>query len=249
MIRLRNVSKCFYLHHKRELLAQSVWTRLRGLGDAFWALEDVSFEVGKGEKLAIIGPNGAGKSTLLSIIAGVMAPTTGTLECNGRVSAMLELGTGFHPDLTGRENIELNASLLGLRRKDVEEREPSILEFSEMERFIDEPLRTYSSGMVARLGFAVAAHVEPEILVLDEVMAVGDASFREKCEAKVAELVGGGTTLLLVSHSLAAVSANCERTIWLDRGRVKMDAATQGVIEAYEEASTSSGGSGALAAG
>ena len=241
IIRLQNVSKRFYLHRKRELIAQSAWKRLRGKGDAFWALDDVSFEVGRGEKVGIIGHNGAGKSTLLSIIAGVMAPTHGTFECDARVSAMLELGTGFHLDLTGRENIRLNASLLGLRQSEVEAREGSILDFSGMERFVDEPLRTYSTGMVARLGFAVAVHVEPEILVLDEVMAVGDASFRQKCEAKVSELVGGGTTLLFVSHALPAVATNCDRTIWLDHGRVKMDAATPGVIEAYETASTSAG--------
>jgi len=241
MIRLQNVSKRFYLHRKRELLAQSAWRRFRGLGDAFWALDDVSFEVGVGEKVGIIGHNGAGKSTLLSIIAGVMAPTSGTVECNGRVSAMLELGTGFHPDLTGRENIHLNASLLGLRRRQVEEREPSILEFSGVESFADEPLRTYSSGMVARLGFAVAVHVEPEILVLDEVLAVGDAAFREKCEIKVAELVSGGTTLLLVSHSLPAITANCSRVIWLDGGHVKMDAPTESVVEAYHSASDLTG--------
>lgn len=239
IIRLTNVSKRFYLQHKRELIAQSLWKRMRRKGEAFWALDDVSFAIGAGEKVAVIGRNGAGKSTLLSIIAGVMSPTRGAVECNGRVSAMLELGTGFHPDLTGRENIYLNAALLGLRRKEVEEREPSILEFSEMQRFVDEPLRTYSTGMVARLGFAVAVHVEPEILVLDEVLSVGDASFREKCERKVAELVGGGTTLLLVSHSVVAVKANCERAIWLDGGRVEMDGPTLSVVEAYEEASAS----------
>jgi ABC-type polysaccharide/polyol phosphate transport system ATPase subunit len=191
--------------------------------EPFWALRDVSFELGAGESLAIIGPNGAGKSTLLSIIVGVTSPTSGTVQRSGRVGALLELGSGFHPDLTGRENIQLNASLMGLSRRQVRERIDSIVEFSGLSHFIDEPVRTYSSGMMARLGFSVAVHLDPDILILDEVLAVGDQNFRKKCEDKIAEFARQRKTLLFVSHGLDTVLATCHRAIWLDRGRVRMD--------------------------
>jgi ABC-type polysaccharide/polyol phosphate transport system ATPase subunit len=238
LIEVRNVSKRYYLHRKRELLAQSFFKRLRRQWEPFWALRDVSFSVGAGENVAVIGHNGAGKSTLLGLIAGVASPTEGTVRCSGKISALLELGTGFHPDLTGRENIKLNAALRGLNRSAIEERFESIIDFAEIRDFIDEPLRTYSSGMTARLGFSVAIHAEPEILVLDEVMSVGDQAFQKKCAGRIELMAASGVTLLFVSHSLAAVELMCPRTIWLDHGRVRMDGPTAQVAEAYETAMT-----------
>ncbi len=236
VIRLDGVSKCYLLHRKRQLLAQRAWKAVRRASEPFWALREVSFELEAAEALAIIGPNGAGKSTLLSIVVGVTTPTSGTVYRHGRVGALLELGSGFHPDLTGRENIHLNASLMGLSRARLRERLESIVEFSGLASFIDEPVRTYSSGMVARLGFSVAVHIDPEILILDEVLAVGDQNFRKKCEEKVAEFTRQGKTLLFVSHGLDAVSSMCRRAIWLDKGRIRMDGPVREVISAYRAA-------------
>jgi ABC-type polysaccharide/polyol phosphate transport system ATPase subunit len=233
VVRLDRVSKCYQLHRKRQLLAQHAWKTIKRATEPFWALRDVSFHLGAGETLAIIGPNGAGKSTLLSIIVGVTSPTSGYVHRAGRVGALLELGSGFHPDLTGMENIHLNASLLGLSRLQVRERLESIVEFSGLASFIDEPVRTYSSGMVARLGFSVAVHIDPDILILDEVLAVGDQSFRKKCEQKVAEFAAQGKTLLFVSHGMETVLSICRRAIWLDRGRVKMDGHSETVVRSY----------------
>jgi ABC-type polysaccharide/polyol phosphate transport system ATPase subunit len=206
---------------------------LKRESDLFWALRDVSFCVEAGESLAILGSNGAGKSTLLSIVVGVTSPTSGKVECRGRVGALLELGTGFHPDLTGIENIFLNASLLGLGRQQIREKLESIISFSELADFINEPVRTYSSGMVARLGFSVAVHVDPDILVLDEVLAVGDNNFRRKCEHKISEFAREGKTLLFVSHGLETVLAMCRRAVWLDHGRVRMDGPAEEVVRSY----------------
>jgi ABC-type polysaccharide/polyol phosphate transport system ATPase subunit len=192
--------------------------------------------VRSGESVAIIGANGAGKSTLLSIIAGVTNPTTGSLRCSGRVGALLELGTGFHPDLTARENIVLNGSLLGMSRADVAAKFDSIVAFSELERFLDETVRTFSSGMTARLGFAVAIHSDPEILLLDEVFAVGDASFQKKCIERVASFSREGKTLLFVTHGLSDALAMCPRALWLEQGTVKMDGPAQEVVGCYQSA-------------
>jgi ABC-type polysaccharide/polyol phosphate transport system ATPase subunit len=207
--------------------------------EPFWALRDVSIQVESGEKVALIGGNGAGKSTLLGIVAGVITETSGKVFRNGRIGALLELGTGFHPDLTGRENIHLNASLLGFRRTDVERELDSIVDFAELKEFVDEPVRTYSSGMMARLGFSVAIHVDPDILIMDEVLAVGDRGFQAKCQEKISDLTGRGKTLLFVSHQMPAVLAMCPRTVWLDKGRVRMDGPSQKVVTAYEAAVTS----------
>ena len=235
LVRLEHVSKGYAMHRKRQLLAQRAAIGLRGEGRMFWALDDVSLSVSAGESVAILGANGAGKSTLLGVIAGVIAPTRGTVSLQGRVSALLELGTGFHPDLTGRENVRLNAGLLGLTRGEVDRKMGSILEFAEMDAFVDEPLRTYSSGMVARLGFSVAVHVEPQILVLDEVLAVGDASFQQKCAERITQMAGGGVTLLFVSHSPAAVRSICERSVWLEAGHVRRDGPSEDVLAEYAE--------------
>jgi ABC-type polysaccharide/polyol phosphate transport system ATPase subunit len=191
-IQAEHLSKRFMLHHDRprslqELLA-GVITRRRNHGEEFWALRDASFQVKKGEMLGVIGPNGAGKSTLLKLIARVLEPTSGTITAQGRVGALLELGTGFHPDLSGRENIFLNGTLLGLTQREIQQRMDEIIAFGELEHFIDIPLRNYSSGMQMRLGFAVAVHVNPDILLIDEVLAVGDEAFQRKCLRQIHRL-------------------------------------------------------------
>lgn len=239
-ITLDKVSKRYYLHKQRDLLAQRALRRMPSASQELWALRDVSFRIEPSERVALIGRNGAGKSTVLSIVAGVTAPTTGTVDRSGRISALLELGSGFHPDLTGRENIFLNGALLGLRRHEVQAKFTSIVEFSELGRFIDEPLRTYSSGMGARLGFAVAVHVEPEILILDEVLGVGDAAFQVKCRDHIDEMVANGVTLLVVAHN-SAIGTVCERSIWLDDGKVRLDGPSEEVLPAYHEATVPAG--------
>lgn len=196
--------------------------------DVFWALNDVSFDIYPGDTVAFLGTNGAGKSTLLSIIAGTMEPNRGTVEVRGRIGALLELGAGFHPDLTGRENIELNAALLGMDGELIEKLMPSIIAFAELEEFIDVPLRSYSSGMQMRLGFSVAIHVDfTEVLVVDEVFAVGDQRFQRKCMQRTQTMIKQGKTVLFVSHSPEAIRRLCRRVIWLRGGRVEMDSPTR----------------------
>lgn len=185
-----------------------------------WALKDVSFTIAPGERIGIIGKNGAGKSTLLKILSRVSYPTAGCVRIRGRVTALLEVGTGFSDDLTGRENIFLNASLYGLSRAEIEQRLEQIIDFSEIRRFVDTPIKHYSSGMRMRLAFSVAAHLDPDILILDEVLAVGDLSFQRKCLERMGELTSGGRTLLFVSHSMEAINRFCDRVIWLDQGQV-----------------------------
>jgi ABC-type polysaccharide/polyol phosphate transport system ATPase subunit len=233
VIHLDRVSKAYHLHRQRQLLAQRALKKLRRESNVFWALRDVSFDIEAGESVAILGPNGAGKSTLLSIIVGVTSPTSGTVWCQGLVGALLELGTGFHPDLTGIENIQLNASLLGLSRAEIRAKLSSIIEFSELQEFIDEPVRTYSSGMIARLGFSVAVHVDPDVLILDEVLSVGDQNFRRKCEEKIHQFAREKKTLLFVSHGLETVLAMCRRAIWLEQGRIRQDGPAEEVVRNY----------------
>ena len=199
----------------------------------FEALIDVNFSIKKGETVAIIGRNGAGKSTTLGLIAGVIKPSHGTVTINGRISPLLELGGGFHHELTGLENIRLNGVLLGMKRRQVEEKLEEIIEFSELGEFINRPVRTYSSGMKARLGFSVVAHLDPEILLIDEVLAVGDAKFREKCEKKILEFKDEGVTIILVSHSINDVLKLCERAIWLEDRVVKQIGSAQDVASSY----------------
>ncbi len=202
----------------------------------FWALRGVSFEIAEGERVGIIGRNGAGKSTLLKILSRVVAPSEGRAEIRGRVASLLEVGTGFNPRLTGRDNIFLNAALLGLSRKETEAKLADIIGFAEIGRFIDQPIKSYSTGMRARLGFAIAAHIDPDVLMLDEVLSVGDAAFQAKCLQRVGEMVGAtNPTLLFVSHSIAAVRRFCDRCIWLDKGEFVMDGDVVTVTEAYEE--------------
>ena len=235
LIEFQNVSKWFPHSSGRELLRTHI---LRWFGsvrhEPFYALKDVSFRLEEGESLAIVGPNGAGKSTLLSLCAGLAIPNRGRVEVNGRVGALLELGSGFHPDLTGAENVILNSALLGLDRRQTRELFDRMVEFSGIGEFINDPLRTYSSGMVMRLAFSVAIQVEPDILLIDEVLAVGDAKFQDKCREALAGFRRAGKSLLFVSHSAAAVREMCERALWIDHGCVIMDSDVPSVLEAYE---------------
>src|SRR6202163_144511 len=201
--------------------------------EVLWALRDVSFRVQQGEVVGIIGRNGAGKSTLLKILAKITFPTSGRVRTRGRVAALLEVGTGFHEELTGRENIFLTASIMGMKKKEVDAKLDAIVAFSGVERFIDTPIKRYSSGMRLRLGFAVAAHLEPDVLIVDEVLAVGDAVFQKKCISAMQDLRGGGRTVLFVSHNMAAVENLCSRGIWIANGTIRLDGPTHEVIEAY----------------
>ncbi len=199
----------------------------------FWSLRDISFEIEPGEVVGIVGRNGAGKSTLLKILSRVTTPTVGTVEIAGRVGCLLEVGTGFHPELTGRENIYMNATLLGMNRREVDSKLDEIVDFSGVEQFLDTPVKRYSSGMTVRLGFAVAAHLEPEVLIIDEVLAVGDADFQRKCLGKMEDVAQEGRTVLFVSHHMGAISRLCGRTIVLEGGRKLLDGDTEEVIREY----------------
>jgi lipopolysaccharide transport system ATP-binding protein len=202
--------------------------------DRFHALKNISFTVDEGEGLAVVGANGAGKSTLLGLVAGLARPDEGMVTVKGRIAALLELGSGFHPDLTGAENVSVNAALLGLSRRRTAELFDEIVDFSGIGEFIDEPLRTYSSGMIMRLAFSVAINIDPEILLVDEVLAVGDTGFQEKCFERLRRFRQAGRTLLCVSHSSAMVREMCDRAIWLDHGELMMTGQIGDVIEAYE---------------
>ncbi len=222
------------LHHT----ARKAWRKLRWgttfETEEFWALKGVSFEVQPGAVVGIIGRNGAGKSTLLKILSRITEPSAGRVVLRGRVASLLEVGTGFHPELSGRENIFLNGAILGMSRAEIRRKFDEIVAFSEVERFLDTPVKRYSSGMYVRLAFAVAAHLEPEILIVDEVLAVGDAAFQKKCLGKIREVAeGGGRTVLFVSHTMAAVRSLCHRCVWLDAGRVRADGNAQAVTDAY----------------
>ena len=199
----------------------------------FWAVRDASFELNRGEVLGIIGHNGAGKSTLLKILSQVTRPTTGRAELYGTAASLLEVGTGFHPELTGRENVYLNGAILGMTRREVRRKFDEIIDFSGVERFIDTPVKRYSSGMKVRLGFAVAAHLEPEILIIDEVLAVGDVEFQRKCLGKMGAVVTEGRTVLFVSHNMQAIRQLCPRTLWISEGRIVRDGASHSVVEEY----------------
>jgi lipopolysaccharide transport system ATP-binding protein len=200
----------------------------------FWALRDVSFELQQGQSLALVGPNGAGKTTILKLLAHITKPTSGAIRTRGSLSALIELGAGFHPDLTGRENIFLNGTILGLTRRDIQNRLDEIIAFSELEQFIDTPVKRYSSGMTVRLGFAVASCIEPNILLVDEVLAVGDAAFQQKCMQRIHALLRQGTSIIFVSHNLYLIQAVCETALYIDHGQVKLQGSTGEVIDAYE---------------
>jgi ABC-type polysaccharide/polyol phosphate transport system ATPase subunit len=236
-VQFDNVSKKFTLRHERpRSFQEAALAFLRGGGNSreeLWALKDVSFAVERGKTLGIIGPNGSGKSTVLKLITRILEPTSGQIDVQGQVSALIELGAGFHPDLTGRENIYLNGSLLGFSRKEMKAKFDSIVEFSELEKFIDVPIKHYSSGMHMRLGFAVAIHVDPDILLIDEILAVGDQAFQNKCLAKIAELKSRGVTILFVSHDLEAVQDLCDWAIWLENGSIQQVGPADRVVASY----------------
>ena len=246
IISARNVAKRYVLgaavkrtNSLREALANSVRApieRLRGQRQApkeFWALNDVSFDVLPGQVVGIVGRNGAGKSTLLKVLSRITEPTRGRIELRGRIASLLEVGTGFHPELTGRENVYLNGTILGMRKREIDRKFDEIVDFSEVAQFIDTPVKRYSSGMYVRLAFAVAAHLDPEILVVDEVLAVGDAEFQRKCLGKMNDVAQQGRTVLFVSHNMAAVRGLCTRAILLRQGNVALDGETDRVISAY----------------
>jgi len=217
----------------RPTVADTVVKSRNPDSDYIWALKDVSFKVKQGEVVGIIGKNGAGKTTLLRILTRITEPTEGYAEIHGRVGSLLEVGTGFHPELTGRENIYLNGAVLGMKRKEIDRKFDEIVEFSGVEKFIDTPLKRYSTGMQVRLAFAVAAHLEPEILLVDEVLAVGDTEFQKKCLGKMGDIARGGRTVLFVSHNMNAISLLCERTILLQDGKIATDGSTPQVVAEY----------------
>ena len=238
-IEVRDVWKKYRRPHvKTTSVKEAALAILRGQQgyDEFWALQGVSFEVQQGEAIGLIGPNGSGKSTMLGLLARVLKPTRGTMSVRGRVCPLLELGTGFHPELSGRENVFLNSSLLGLTRRETQRRYDSIVDFAELGEFMDSPVKTYSTGMVIRLGFSVAVHMDPDVLLIDEVLGVGDEHFQHKSFGRLLEFKEEGRTMFVVSHNLQSVGILCERAIWLDRGRMVKDEGSDEVITKYKAA-------------
>ncbi|MGL4981569.1 MAG: ABC transporter ATP-binding protein [Treponemataceae bacterium] len=237
IINVKNVSMAYKLDvHRIQSLKEFFVRFLKGELNyqVFQALEDVSFSIEQGEVIGIIGKNGAGKSTILKVISGILEPTTGSIETFGKIAPMLELGSGFDPDLSGAENIFLNGAILGLSKALLKEKYNEIIEFSELGNFINNPIRTYSSGMVARLAFSIAVLVNPDIMIVDEILSVGDADFQKKSLNRMMQLMKGGTTVIFVSHSLDQIKLLCTRVVWLEKGRVKMIGNTQEVCEAYK---------------
>lgn len=234
---VESISKKFVLwHNGPRSLVEGVRSLLfRGRREDFWALSDVSFDVSQGEALGIIGHNGAGKSTVLKILTGIMKPTSGRVRTRGRVSALIEVGAGFHPEMTGRENIYLNGTILGMTKAEIDRKLDAIICFAEMEAFIDTPVKRYSSGMFARLGFSVAAHVEPQALLVDEVLAVGDLAFQQKCFRHMQGLVDRGCAVILVTHSMYSAKQMCRRLVWIHEGRVRMDGDADTVALEYQK--------------
>ncbi len=232
-VEVRNLSKNYPLSGSQFSRFRRLFAGNSRVKDGLWALHEVSFTVARGEAFGIIGANGSGKSTLLQIIAGILRPTSGSVHITGRLSALLELGSGFSPEFTGRDNVYLNGSLLGLSREEIDERFETIEKFAEIGDFIDQPVKTYSTGMVLRLAFAVTAHVDPEILIVDEALAVGDIAFRQRCMRRIHDLRARGTTILFVSHESSDVKALCDRCVWLENGVVRQSGAADSVVARY----------------
>ncbi|OUL26011.1 polysaccharide ABC transporter ATP-binding protein [Nostoc sp. 106C] len=255
VIRVENLSKKYVISHQQEgnrrnkTLRDSITKGVESLSkklfkpggkqiynparEEFWALKDVSFEIKQGDRVGIIGRNGAGKSTLLKVLSRIVEPTSGKIGIKGRVASLLEVGTGFHPELTGRENIYLNGAILGMSKAEIQRKFDEIVAFAEVEKFLDTPVKRYSSGMYVRLAFAVAAHLEPEILIVDEVLAVGDASFQKKCLNKMGEVAGEGRTVIFVSHNMGAISTLCSKAVYLAKGQVKEIGTSEQVLSIY----------------
>ncbi|MBW4431526.1 MAG: ABC transporter ATP-binding protein [Pelatocladus maniniholoensis HA4357-MV3] len=262
VIRVENLSKKYVLSHQQEgqsnykSLREVVSNGAKSLGkkllkpsgkeiynssiEEFWALKDVSFEIKQGDRVGIIGRNGAGKSTLLKILSRITEPTKGRIKINGRIASLLEVGTGFHPELTGRENIFLNGAILGMSKVEIQRKFDEIVDFAEIEKFLDTPVKRYSSGMYVRLAFAVAAHLEPEILIVDEVLAVGDATFQKKCLGKMGEVAEGGRTVIFVSHNMQAIRRLCSKAVYLERGVTKNVSSVEDAIQRYSAQSSMS---------
>ena len=255
---IENLSKAYHISHKQNGQGASRYKTLQEdilslpkrwfsslrrqsseVRETVWAIKDVSFDVHEGEAIGIIGRNGAGKSTLLKILSRITDPTNGRAEVYGRIGSLLEVGTGFHPELTGRENIFLNGTILGMRRAEIFRKFEKIVDFAEVEKFIDTPVKFYSSGMYVRLAFSVAAHLEPEILIVDEVLAVGDVQFQKKCLGKMQDVAGEGRTVLFVSHNMGAIQSLCQRAIWLNGGKIISDGNSRQVVERYLDSANS----------
>ncbi len=237
-MRFQNVSKRFVMSHDRARSFQDLMLHLfrrggRSAREILWALRDISFEIQPGEAVAIVGRNGSGKSTCLKLMTRILTPTKGIVAVRGRVAGLLELGAGFHPELTGRDNIYLNGSLMGLSRREIARRFDEIVAFAELERFVDAQIKFYSSGMTMRLGFSIAVCVNPDILLIDEVLAVGDQSFQEKCLQRIGEVRATGATIVFVSHALDSVRALCERALWFDQGVLLEDGPCDAVVDNY----------------
>ncbi|WP_430592369.1 ABC transporter ATP-binding protein [Humidisolicoccus flavus] len=235
-VTVENISKQFRIYHDRnQSLKATVLKRRRAEYEEFKALDDVSFEIPEGRTFGLMGRNGSGKSTLLKCIAGILTPNAGTITTRGSIAAMLEVGSGFHPELSGRENIYLNGSILGMSKQQIDRKLESIVEFSGVERFIDQPVKNYSSGMYVRLGFSVSIHTEPDILLVDEVLAVGDMDFQEKCRAKFAEFKASGRTVVIVSHSIPSMRQMCDDAAWLDQGVLQEVGPASAIIDRYKD--------------
>lgn len=256
IVEVKDISKKYYISHSPQAnyttLVETLSNQARELfrkvryrfdksneascynGEEFWALKDISFEIEVGDRLGIVGRNGAGKSTLLKILSRIIEPTRGQIKIHGKVSSLLEVGTGFHPELTGRENIFLNGAILGMSKNEIIRKFDEIVAFAEIEKFLDTPVKRYSSGMYTRLGFAIAAHLDPHVLILDEVLAVGDAMFQNKCLKKMKELGQDGRTIIFVSHSPESVKTLCNKAIYLANGRIKEMGDVKKCMEAYE---------------
>lgn len=238
VIQVRNVSMHFNLMTERvDSIKEYLLKLIKGklLYNDFIALHDISFDIYKGDILGLIGLNGAGKSTLLKILAGVLKPTSGTVEVKGRIAPLIEVGAGFDPELTARENIFLNGAILGYSRQFLESKFDEILDFAELRDFVDVPVKNFSSGMYARLGFAIATMVEPDILIVDEVLSVGDFRFQEKCEKRIREMIGHGVTIILVSHDSKLIKEMCSRVIWLEHGAIRKMGSTESICDEYEK--------------